>query len=548
MSEIRYPFQLRPLPEEAGNCPRCLRPLMVAHASIAGWRNLVRGRCPDCGHTYLQDLPSGHGLIYPASLDITTGETFDESGATWFSSRLGPLWTNPDDSPVAFDVQGHSRRDRAVLLNCLDPIYGHSVLKLLNAQRELQGDANLIVLVPESLLPLVPAGVAETWIVREPSSRFNGWLLDLELLVHRELEFFQSCTLSPAFPHPHPSTYDLDAILDGITPESQGRPSILLSVRSDRSWGATPDDQLESIEILAKRIVAAHPDAQLSAIGIGASTPLPQVVGDFRSSQSNAETERRWIALSRGADLLIGVHGSNMLVPSGLAKATIELVPRSRYGNYVQSTLFGANDAAAALFRHRAVYGAEDLSDVSAELVSNIAISILSELPRFGSLMLGQAAGVGTTGSVATIAASWSPGPEKAPKHTEHRRIVRQARRTAVRSVDAVSSAFSRRRLRNPSPPVVLTDALGSRFELETREEIDAFIRHRGHFEQAELRRAQVFATGAVTVLDIGANIGAFTATLARADLEGRPRPRVCSPSSHTHPQPSRAHDRAEHP
>ena len=188
--------------------------------------------------------------------------------------RLGPLWREPDDRPVAFDVRGTSKRDRAVLLNCLDPIYGHSVLKLLNAQRELQSGRDLIVLVPESLVPLVPAGVTETWVVREPSQRFNGWLLDLEQHVHRELELFRSCTLSPAFPHPHPSTYDLDAIVGDVTPESHGKPSILLSIRSDRSWGATPGDQHGSIEILANRIAAAFPDAQLSAIGVGASVPL----------------------------------------------------------------------------------------------------------------------------------------------------------------------------------------------------------------------------------------------------------------------------------
>ncbi|MGZ8693864.1 MAG: hypothetical protein ACXWYS_00300, partial [Gaiellaceae bacterium] len=173
------PFPLRPAPEQAGTCPRCDLPLAVDRLRFPGWRSLLDGTCAGCGHRYLQDLPAGHGLVYPSTLDLTTGETFDPSGATWFSSWLRGAWEEPDGGPVELESAVRAHHDSVVLLNCLDPIYGHALLKLLNVQRELASEPGCIVLVPAALTALVPDGVAEAWIVREPVSRLRGWLVDL---------------------------------------------------------------------------------------------------------------------------------------------------------------------------------------------------------------------------------------------------------------------------------------------------------------------------------------------------------------------------------
>ena len=136
-----------------------------------------------------------------------------------------------------------------VLLNCLDPVYGHSILKLLNAQREIAREEGVgcIVLVPTSLSPLVPDGTAEIWQVSEPVSRLEGWLLELEERVALELGRFERCLLSPAYPHPHPSTYDLEALVDRITPERLGDPSVVLALRDDRLWGSKARAQADNV-------------------------------------------------------------------------------------------------------------------------------------------------------------------------------------------------------------------------------------------------------------------------------------------------------------
>jgi FkbM family methyltransferase len=476
---------------------------------------LLDGTCDACGHRYLQDLPFGHGLVYPATLDLDTGDVFDEAGATWFSSWLRPAWEEPDARAVAFDVAVVERRDRVVLLNCLDPIYGHSLLKLLNVQHELErDDAGVVVVVPASLRVLVPAGVAEAWTVYERPGRFWGWLLDLEERFGRELGRFEHCELSPAYPHPHPSMYDLDALVSGIEAERLGDPSIVLSLRDDRLWGRDAQAQLRNVADLCELVTASFPGAAFTAIGVGGEMPLPQGVSDLRSPVPGQEHERRWLGLMRGAELAIGVHGSNMLLPSGLAAATVELIPEARYGNVFQGTLLAETDPVVALGAHRVVYGDAELTDVAPERVAALAASILDEGDRFRRLMTGPAAGQGG-GTVAPIVASPlrpSPPPPPAPEPRRRPSPARLLRRTAAAAAERIARPPDL-----PRPPAVLADRRGFRFELETADEIERFERGGGHFEAEEIElAARLLAPGMVAV-DVGANIGAFTAALAAA-------------------------------
>jgi len=64
---------------------------------------------------------------------------------------------------------------------------------------------------------------------------------------------------------------------------------------------------------------------------------------------------------------------------------------------------------------------------------------------------------------------------------------------------------------------VILRDVRGVAFELETREEVDGFRRHGGHFEGAAVDLACALLRPGDVALDVGANIGAFTVAMARA-------------------------------
>jgi FkbM family methyltransferase len=513
-SEIEKRFQLLPLPDTGGFCPRCDGGLSIRSVRIGGWRMLLEGRCAVCGHDYLQDLPAGHGLVYPTTLDLHTGETIDAASATWFSDPLRALWEHPDQEPVRFRVAKRSSRNQGVLLNCLDPVYGHSVLKLLNAQRHV--DEGLVLLIPGALESIVPDGVAEIWVVDEPPRRFRAWLSELERAIEEELERFAHCVLSPAFPHPHPSSYRIADFAPGIEPAPAGIPTVVLSLRDDRRWGRTERAQTRNIQALIARLRRRFPDLAVAAVGVGGQTRLSSGVDDRRSASPTIEEERAWLALLRGADLVIGVHGSNMLLPSGLAAATLELQPRYRIDHVFQATILAERDPLEALANHRVLYGNDKLSDVSPQRVADVAVSLLNGRERFTALMLGPASGR-TEAAVPHIRSSSAAPPYVA-------RLVRQSLVKARRGLFAAH--YLRRRAQSRvyearagryEVPAILTDNRGLRFELTRREEIADFLLHSGHFERCELDFVAAYLRSGDVGLDVGANIGAFAAAMGRA-------------------------------
>jgi FkbM family methyltransferase len=467
------------------------------------------GRCEGCGHRYIQDLPAGHGLVYPATLDVDTGETFQVGDAPWFAAPLRELFERPDGDPVGLEVRGKACGP-AVLLNCLDPVYGHSVLKLLNAQPLLREDRHLVVLAPESLETLLPADGGAAWIVREPTRRFSRWLLDLEERIDHELAELDDCVLSPAAPHPDPSSYDLATLLGGLEPATVGNPSVVLSLRADRLWGRDAADQRDRVGALWSAITAEFPDAGGVAVGTDAGG-LPDGIEDATAAQPAPEVERRWLAFMLGADLALGVHGSNMLLPSGLARTTLELLPAARYGNAFQATLLSATTPVAALVRHRTMYGADDLSDLDPERVAEVAVSVLRYSERSEMLL----SGAGAVGGLPSVERPAPTVPPRAGRHignvSPHRAAQRLARATRQRA------GRSRRKLRPPSLPALVRDERGLSFELETAEEVERFAAAGGHPEEAELGLVKTYLTSGMTAFDVGANIGVFTATMAAA-------------------------------
>ena len=486
---------------------------------VPGWRAVVDGDCERCRHRFLQDLPNGHALIYPTTLDLTTGETLDPTGAAWFSSHLRSGWERPDGAPVEVDIVGSASGGPAILANCLDPVYGHAVLKLLAVQRELQlaDGAVVIALVPSALAFMVPEAVSETWSVRGPVARLSGWLLELEERLAAELGRFDTCRLAELSPHPHPSTFDLDRFVGHIEPERPGRPSVVLSLRPDRRWGVDAEAEGANVGELAVALRAAYPEVSIRAVGAARPDALPADVVDLRRASPSEQDERRWIALLRGADLVVGVHGSNLVLPSGLARTTVELIPRERFGNFVQASLVVQSDPLLALDRHRTLYGDDQLSDVTGARAAEVAIDLLDGADRFEALMTGAVAGVGQDEAQPLPSVPRRQRPSPPPGRPERARDLVRSLAAAGRAKAAAVLARRRRTSGYDGPlPVVMTDARGIAFELVTGEEVEAFQRDRGHFEARELDFLRGYVRPGMTALDVGANVGVFTALLAR--------------------------------
>jgi hypothetical protein len=388
------PFALTPTEEREHECPRCDGTIFFARIRLVGWRLLHLGTCEGCGHEFVRDLPTGHGLVYPSLVDVTEGAGWGQ----WFERDIIGALREPDDGPASMKVERHAEVGEVIFLNCLDFVYGHSVHKLLNAQRHLDDPHGppLVAMVPSSLAALVPDGAAEVWIVDEPFQRLRGWIRALEDEVLGELARFDSCLLSSCYPHPHPSTWDIERFTGALQAERVGRPSIVMSVREDRLWGGSERRHRRNLARLWRRVREAFPEAGAAVIGMSQLDLVPDGLLDVRAAAPDAVVERRWLNLMRGADMAVGVHGSNMLLPSALAAAALELVPQNRFGNVTHASLIAEPDPLLALFRYRYLYGDDELRDVGPERVADIAITVLREQSGFTERLAGVYAGRAT--------------------------------------------------------------------------------------------------------------------------------------------------------
>lgn len=381
-------LKIYPEIEFTAKCPIDGRDLKIKDVVIPGMRCLSSATCPTCANNYYIDLPVGQGIWSPIVINQATAEIYDPLEMTWFSQPLQDGFKNQVTSEIVPIVHKFFDAERIVIVNCLDFLYGHSLLKLLNVQQHLDNSPELgcCVLVPTQLVHLVPDGVAEIW--EFPVAIKDGWKWygSLDRWINQQLTQRKECFLSPAYSHPSNQDYDLRRFvrnLPDISAQIQSKqPVILFSYREERLWGRNLAAQQRNLQELYNQLSVLFPDMIFVLVGFGKQNQIRQTkvqIIDLRADKFDQECDRLWMAYMSAADCVIGVHGSNMLLPSGLAKSTIELVPRSRLGNTAQDFLFSHNksDLRDALLFYRMLYGNEALSNIQPSDVADMVLSVL---------------------------------------------------------------------------------------------------------------------------------------------------------------------------
>lgn len=384
-------FQIHPRLDYSAHCPLDSTELYIKSVLMPGMRCLADAQCPKCQGEFLVDLPVGQALWLPTILDKKTGEIYDPLDIGWFSSLLQKSFLNPVEEKLEPIVHKFFDSDRIVIVNCLDFLYGHSLLKLLNVQRYLDHhpDLGCCVLVPTQLVHLVPEGVAEIWEVPVSIKQGWQWYSSLERWLSNQISARKECFLSPAYSHPHQKYYDLKRftkelpdISDSIKDKS---PVIVFSYREDRLWGRNLKCQTRNIQKLYEKLSAIFPNLVFVLVGFGdikraTFQQKSASIIDLRVDKFSKETDQLWMSYMKAADCSVGVHGSNMLLPSGLSRAVVELVPRSRIGNTVQDFLFDAddNDNRDALLFKRMIYGDEFLRSIVPSSVVDLISCMVS--------------------------------------------------------------------------------------------------------------------------------------------------------------------------
>jgi hypothetical protein len=353
---------------------------------MPGMRNLADLRCLVCHREFYGDLTAGQALYTPMLLEKKSGVVHDQHGVAWFGDWLRDSYAERMAHPVSFAVEERLPITRpVVLLNCLDTLYGHSLLKLLNAEYYLAHEVDLVLIIPSFLAWMIPEGVAQVWIVGLPLARgieWNDWLADE---IHRRVEAFGAASLSLALSHPKPGEYNIERFtrVQPFPLDQWGqrlkRPTVTFMWRDDRTWHMPENDssdgarwklgrlpwrrsdllsaQGQLVVALAEALRSEWPGLDFAIAGLSEMEKddrLPTWIEDLRSPTIDDDQERRCCARYAASHVVIGVHGSNMLLPTAHAGSLVELIGPERWGNFTQDVLFReAQDCRETFFRYR---------------------------------------------------------------------------------------------------------------------------------------------------------------------------------------------------
>lgn len=321
--------------------------------------------CEKCSCLYCQDLPVGHALYYPIQKDITNNKVVDPYNIDFFTSTFTNALNQPDEGSISFNRIVKKNKDDVIIVNCLDYLYGHVLLKLFNVSfyKEQNSDKGIVVIVPASFTWLVPDYVSEIWEVKEKLSRFKTVLSALNQSIQPFLSNYNKVYLGATYPHPYTEKIQIEEYVK--TPPfdlgrySELKPTFTFIYRTDRLWFGSkiehfiflalrklngikyvnflfPGLQNLRIEILAKHIRREIPDANFLVVGLGRKGIFSRHIQDLRKDQLSTDDEKSWASCYAKSHVVIGIHGSNMLLPSALSAGVVELLPFDRTGNLTQ--------------------------------------------------------------------------------------------------------------------------------------------------------------------------------------------------------------------
>ena len=354
-------------------CPECQSKRVDSNDFLfQGIHVLAQFHCAECGGSFFGDLPLSQALMTPYIVNKELTKIYGHPRALeWFGRPLLRSLQHPSQAVVDVTIEKFRTAEHALLLNSIDYLYGHCLLKLLNVEHFLnrQEGEGLIVLVPQFLRWLVPRGVAEIWSVNIPLSLANQYFPSLDTNIKKELQRFASVKIAQT--HPHPRVRHIQAYTNVPTHDfSRSSYRITFVWRDDRVWGR--NETLSRIihaipwanaflllrqNLVVRRlfsILRKHfPEAQFTVAGLGRRTKFPEWILDERVGQFSDSAEVQQCRVFSESRLVIGAHGSHMLLPSAHAGITVDLMPPSRWGNLAQDIIFQEQDVRMGAFRFR---------------------------------------------------------------------------------------------------------------------------------------------------------------------------------------------------
>jgi hypothetical protein len=357
---------IRPIRNNIAVCPEChSEQTITKKVCYPGIHIVAECQCLSCQYEFLQDLPVGHACYYPISIGLKDNKVFDSYSIDWYTKQFVQSFKNKEEEHVKVERIILKHSEDVILINCLDYLYGHVLLKLFNISfyKEKNPQKGIIIIVPANFKWLVPSFVDEIWTVDLKLNEFKKYYSSIDEQILIFVDSFKSVSL--AYTYPHPVTENIQ-----IEDYSQRKPFDLESFckkpltvtyiyRMDRLWHQSkleyylfvllrkikilkfckflfPGLQNRCIKKLEQQLRKKFPDLVFNVAGIGNTGRFPASINDLRSAKPDINREIQWCKVYAESHVVIGIHGSNMLLPTAHSASFIELLPTDRVGNLTQ--------------------------------------------------------------------------------------------------------------------------------------------------------------------------------------------------------------------
>jgi hypothetical protein len=398
-------ISIKPIIRYQADCPYCKVQLKPKDLLWHGMHICAESHCPQCGVAIIGNFRTGHGFNHPYRVDLERDQVFsesylhDESIDLWLGKPLLESLQNPNDQPIEIKEEIFKSSRRVIILNCIDFLYGHSLLKLLNADACLKQnpDFGLVVIIQKFLRWMVPDGCSEIWTVDIPLRKGRCYYSGLHESISEKLSRFDEVYLSEAYSHP--SDFDITHYTKVPKYDFDGNDFRITFIwREDRAWlndflsralrkfGMSHLSSLLQnwkVRRLFNQIKRYVPSANFTVAGLGKATKFPAWIDDVRVERFDEATERRTCEVYHQSRLVVGIHGSNMLLPSAHAGMTLDLMPTDRLANICQDIIYQETDPRLASFRYRFPQ-----ADIKVSQLAKTAVSMVSDYEHFIMNML----------------------------------------------------------------------------------------------------------------------------------------------------------------
>ena len=360
-------IQLKPSPSTNFTCPECgSTNAVLTNVIVESVHILGDCKCPACGLDFYQVFPIGHTVDAVLSIGKANGMLYQpDTHPTWLSESVLKAHRGMRKEVVSIRKIVYKKCENVVILNTLDFLYGHTLLKLYNALYHLdhQKDLGLILIIPKMFEWLIPQGCAEAWVVDLKLSELAYGYESIQNFVSQEFDRFQKIYLSKAYSHPDFTNVDITRLTKvkpfDLATFSQQKPTITFVLREDRLWfRSLPDYWLYRVfrklktlswgrrilstrqnQLIKKTILEIRkklPEANVYVVGLGTTGNFKGFAIDQRKTQVDPAVETLWCNIYSQSHVVVGVHGSNMLLPTALAAGCVEILPEDRFSNIIQ--------------------------------------------------------------------------------------------------------------------------------------------------------------------------------------------------------------------